>query len=205
MKHVHAVVAYKNSKTAVAVGDKGPYCVGGLAANAAHTVDVLQALGVDVKLLQVEGYANLLGDLLNMRTPTHVVIEAIWLSTQQIKDMAEAYPHTKFIVRSHSKIGFLQVEPEAVTTIRQIIELRKTHHNVYFSSNNEEFAESMTEAYGLCLYLPNLYDMVKCPERHVTAHAHTIHIASLELRGSLSYTHPLRSLRSKSPSALARS
>lgn len=180
MKHAHVVVAYKNSKTSVAIGDKGPYSVGGLAANAAHTVEVLHHLDVHAKLLQVEGFAQLHSYVRNSPHTTHVVIEAIWLSTDQVKELAVEFPKVKFIVRSHSKIGFLQVEPEAVSTIRHIIELRKTHHNVYFSSNNKEFAESMTEAYGLCLYLPNLYDTLNthCERPVPPAHTHVLNIAS---------------------------
>src|SRR6185369_11315812 len=42
----------------------------------------------------------------------------------------------------------------------------KTIPNIHFSSNNLEFSESLSEVYGRCLYLPNLYDLESSPEHH---------------------------------------
>ena len=137
---------------------------GGLAANALHSTDVLRRKGVSIDLHQVTSYDELV-KAVDETKPTHVVIEAVWVNALQAGDLARKNPATQVVVRAHSKIGFLQVEPEAIDTIREIIELHDSLPNLWFSSNNHEFSDAVNEVYGPCLHLPNLYDSEGAPPR----------------------------------------
>lgn len=150
----------------VGVSGKGHHHkqAGGLAANALHSTEVLKRKGIDVELCQVTSYDELLASV-EKTMPTHVVIEAVWINSTQAGNLATRFPETQFVVRAHSKIGFLQVEPEAIATMRSIIELHEKLPNLWFSSNNREFSDSISEVYGPCLYLPNLYDSDGAPLR----------------------------------------
>lgn len=155
------LIAYKNSK---ASGPGcGPYNAGGLSANALHSRAVLLEMGVPTHLLQADSYQDIVA-YLNEHRVSHVIVEAIWMTADQTRFLAETYPAVQFVVRSHSKMGFLQVEPEAVSTMRRIIGLSETYQNLTFSSNNSEFAASLSEVYGETLYLPNLYDLASAPK-----------------------------------------
>lgn len=169
---VKLLICYKSSK-AVAVGSYSHYNVGGLAANALHTADVLRRYGIDVDPIGVK-------DLDEVRSavgtfcPSHVVIEAVWVKPAEMIQLARDYPLVEFIVRAHSKMGFLQVEPEAIPVMRAIIDCGL--RNLHFSSNNQEFAQSLSEVYGPTVYLPNLYDLNGSPK--VTHVAGPVKIAS---------------------------
>lgn len=149
-KHTKLRIFYKKGY------DKGKgYKAGGLAANAAHTVTVLGNLGYDVERVAVTSPDEVTQYLRAHAHVTHVVLEAIWVTAEQLSNLAAEFGSTIFVVRAHSKMGFLQVEPEALPEIRKIIDTP----GVYFSSNNLEFADALSEVYGSCLYLPNLYSL----------------------------------------------
>lgn len=139
-------------------GNYGPYSAGGLAANALHSVAVLREMGFDAQLVPVKDFSDLTFALSGF---THVIVEAVWLTVDQLLSLSRLHPHTHFVVRAHSKMGFLQVEPEAISTMRQIMALKE----ITLASNNAEFAGSLSEVYGHCLYLPNLYDLNSSPPR----------------------------------------
>lgn len=161
MKHVEVVIAFRAKGGS---HNSGPYHAGGLACNALHSAAVLAEMGVSVRLAQVGSYEELLADLKAHPTPTHLVIEAIWLTVGQVQLLAAAFPKTQVVVRAHSKMGFLQVEPDALLVMRGILALGTSHLNVRFASNNYDFSQAVSEVYGPCLYLPNLYDLNSSPE-----------------------------------------
>ncbi len=140
-------ICYKSTRT-------GPYPTrtGGLAANANHSVKVLKNLGYEANAYCVDNVDEV-HDIASRYT--HVVIEAVWMRTFEVEYLAKSFPKVQFAIRAHSKIGFLQVEPEAVTVAREII--ASGVDNVVFSSNNHDFASSLSEIYGHVKYLPNLY------------------------------------------------
>jgi glycosyltransferase involved in cell wall biosynthesis len=162
-RQMKVVIVYKKAKSASDPNIKNPYNAGGLATNALHSVAVLNELGVNTHLLQVGEFADITTYLNENMGVTHMIIEAIWITVTQLKELGEAFPETQVVVRAHSKMGFLQVEPDAITVMRKIIDLNKVLKNVHFGSNNIEFAEAIREAYGSCVYLPNLYDVAGAP------------------------------------------
>ncbi len=146
-------------------GDRNTYSAGGLAANAMHSAAVLGEMGIFIRLVPVESFDELRSALTHYPY-THVIVEAVWLTLQQLLELHRLYPNTHFVVRAHSKMGFLQVEPEAIAIMREILDLSLSR--ISLASNNHEFAESLTEVYGpsRCLYLPNLYDLASAPPRN---------------------------------------
>lgn len=160
MRSGRVVIAFKTKSD-----KKHPYSAGGLAANAVHSVEVLREMGVRAELLPAEDFDDLVRGLEVGERPSHVVVEALWLTPQQAGHLADSFYPAQVAVRSHSKMGFLQVEPEAITNMRGVIAEALKRGNLHFSSNNEEFSTSVREAFGDCLYLPNLYDLAGAPPR----------------------------------------
>lgn len=91
------------------------------------------------------------------RGVTHIVIAAFFIPTDYLARLAFAFPDIKFVVNSHSNVGFLQSEPAAITKLRETIELQTESRNVFASGNCDRFSNAIRIAYGECLFLPNLY------------------------------------------------
>jgi hypothetical protein len=155
-------IFYRNSKVTT---NNSPYHTGGLAGNALHSVAVLRSMGVNAHLRAVQTF-NEVVEVVKANHVTHAIVEAVWVTPEQVRAFNTQFPDVKLVIRAHSKIGFLQVEPEAIPVMRKIIELSMEHgrHNVMFSSNNQEFAVSLEEVFGPVLYLPNLYDLESAPK-----------------------------------------
>lgn len=135
------------------------YHAGGLACNALHTVAVLRAAGLSARVEAAESVDEI-ARILTAAPARRVVVEAVWVSPFGVRFLRQMHPLTRFTVRAHSKMGFLQVEPEAIPAIRELMA------DGAFASNNEEFAHSLAEAYEEpCRYLPNLYDRASSPRR----------------------------------------
>lgn len=135
---------------------------GGLGANCEHTGEVLTRMGARVWISAVYDLAGV-ARCLAIQPAKVAVLEAIWATAADYEALARSVPQTKFVVRSHSKTGFLQVEWPAITAIRGVIS--SAADNLNFATNNYEFAQALNAAYGPCLYLPNLYDLASSPRR----------------------------------------
>lgn len=157
------VVIFVKIAGSLPIQNRNPYHVGGLAANALHTVGVLRTMGVQAHLETISSFDEIRSYFEKNRNVTHAIIEAVWITPSQLSLIADENIYTKFIVRAHSKIGFLQVEPEALLVIRDIIKM--SNGQIKFSSNNEEFCFAMSQVYGPTLYLPNLYDIAESPPK----------------------------------------
>lgn len=160
---IKVVIFYKISQPSSSPGSH--YKAGGLSTNALHTVGVLNSLGIEAHLVPVLNFTEIKKWMADHHPVSHCVIEAVWVEPQEVRELAAKYPKTTFAIRAHSKMGFLQVEPEAITKMRRIIRDHWAHPNLWFSTNNEEFAKSLHEVYGQVLYLPNLYDIKSSPPR----------------------------------------
>ena len=88
---------------------------------------------------------------------THIVIAAFFIPTDYLARLAFEFPNIKFVVNSHSNVGFLQSEPAAISKLRETIELQTESRNVFAGGNCDRFAKAIRIAYGECLFLPNLY------------------------------------------------
>ena len=95
---------------------------------------------------------------------THVVISAPWLSIHDLKALIENFKDTQFVILSHSNVGFLQADPNAVYLLRKYHELAETHSNIKVGGNSMKFVEWLQQAYGReVVLLPNLYPLPASP------------------------------------------
>lgn len=90
---------------------------------------------------------------------THVIISAAWLTLHDLKSLVSHYKHINFVVLSHSNIGFLQADPNAILLFRKFAQLSKQYPNLRVGGNNRPFVEWFNRVYNYeqCVYLPNLY------------------------------------------------
>lgn len=80
-----------------------------------------------------------------------------------------------FLVRSHSQIGFLQVEPSAIQLLRELLILEENFLNLTVAANSVELKHFFETAYGgHTLYLPNLYDLERVHRRRSREHDHRL-------------------------------
>lgn len=91
---------------------------------------------------------------------THVVISAPWLSLYDVGKLVKRYRDIKFVILSHSNVGFLQADPHGISLYRQYLELSRApgFENLQVGGNCAQFTNWFQIAYGAkCVLLPNLY------------------------------------------------
>lgn len=117
--------------------------------------------GLDVLTYPVKTPEDL--EALIMRfSPTHVVLSAFWLPTDALITLTGLYPNITFAVNCHSNVAFLQSEADAITAIRNLIDLEQSSQNFVVSGNSREFQTAIERSYDApCTYLPNLYYLDK--------------------------------------------
>jgi glycosyltransferase involved in cell wall biosynthesis len=85
------------------------------------------------------------------------------------------FPDVHFLVRAHSEIGFLQVEPGAITLLRDQMLLADAHLNLTMCANSRRLADFLRTTYDAnVLYLPNLYDLERVQRRRGERHDHRL-------------------------------
>ena len=88
---------------------------------------------------------------------THVVISALWLESTDIVDLLTRYPTIQFTVVSHSNIGFLQVEPNAIRRLRDGGLMERSYTNFHIAANSQKFVSWWEATYQTpMLLLPNM-------------------------------------------------
>jgi len=152
----------------------------GLGVNALHTVRVLRRAGVVVEAASVAAPADVRACLVERPGVTHCVIEAPWVPRDAMADLLRAFPRVHFLVRSHSQIGFLQIEPGAIQLLRELLTLQDNSLNLTVATNSLTLKRFFETAYGgHTLYLPNLYDLERVVrKRDVTHTSRTLRIGS---------------------------
>jgi len=145
----------------------GPnYCHIGLGVNSLHSVKVLRKNGVKASAHGVRKHQDINVVLAQNPGCTHCIIEAPWVKTHDLEMIVRAYPDVHFVVRCHSQIGFLQVEPGAINLIREGMEMQDHELNFTMSANSRRANDFLQTAYdGHCKYLPNLYDACRATHK----------------------------------------
>jgi hypothetical protein len=90
--------------------------------------------------------------------PTHVILEAIWVTPEKLAEIQKLHPKVIFTVRVHSKVTFLAYEGMAVEWIKKYPLIS----NVYVSFNSHETYEDFAviiERKKLA-WLPNIYKKI---------------------------------------------
>ncbi len=170
LSKLHVLIIYRNF-----LKGSNNFCHVGLGVNALHTTKVLRKNKIRTDLFGVWTPEDVDEILKNNPTATHCLIEAPWISAEKINNLLIKYPNVHFIVRSHSQIGFLQVEAGAIKIIRDLLSLQDIVLNLTFASNTERLTTFIQQVYhGNCLYLPNLYDLQRIHRAPHIPHDHRL-------------------------------
>lgn len=131
------------------------------------TAAVLKEKGIDVTVFPVRNNVDVVESIdkyqqENNHKLTHVIISAPWLSAYDMEALLQHFCYIKFLILSHSNVGFLQADPWGVELFRRYIELGKTYDNIEVGGNSERFAKWLGQAYYTkAVLLPNLYPIAK--------------------------------------------
>ena len=134
----------------------------GLINSARFIANLLNQHGVESKVVMVRD-ANFIDSEVYEYKPTHVIIEALWVTPAKMEELVRIYQrrrrHVKWIVRIHSKAAFIANEGVAMDWISAYKWRLTTHYkNFFVSSNNAEFNAELNEVFDLhSVYLPNIY------------------------------------------------
>lgn len=135
----------------------------GLINSCRFIANALAEHGIESKVVQVIDN-NSIDREVHLFRPTHVFIEALWVTPSKFEELIPRYPKIEWYVRIHSKIPFLAHEGVAMHWLREYYELSKKYDTLHIAANNEAFVESFLRAYGIPVeYLPNIY----CPPQYV--------------------------------------
>lgn len=169
----HIAIFYRNFQLKPVAG-KGaiPHSHIGLGVSAMHTAKVLRKHKIKTDIFGVWLSVDVKNHLEKMKNEiTHAIIEAPWISLREMESLLFEFPNIHFIIRSHSQVGFLQVEAGAIQLLREYALLQDSTLNFTIAANSDRFCEFMETAYRVrCLYLPNLYD-----HERVQTHEHRTH------------------------------
>ncbi len=131
----------------------------GLINSSTFIINYLHSIGIESKLSIVTDANSIDKEVFNYK-PSHVIIEALWVTPEKIKELIEfkRYSKISWIVRLHSKIPFIANEGIAFSWIVNYARLMKNHRNLYLSVNSKEFMQDLHNIFHVkCLYLPNIY------------------------------------------------
>jgi hypothetical protein len=149
-------------------------CHRGLGINALMTVRVLRKLGVRADLIAVKDVKDVAKEL-SKRMPTHAVYQALWIPADDMAGLCTSFQDTHHVVRCHSQIGFLQVEPNAIKTLRDLLYLQELQLNLAVSANTHRLRDFLVKVYkSKVLYLPNLYDIERVNRKRDESHGHRL-------------------------------
>jgi hypothetical protein len=126
----------------------------GLLNSAAFAANAMREQGIDARVISVSDN-NYIDREVSKSSPTHVMIEAIWVTPSKFHVLKALHPSVSWVVRVHSKTPFLANEGNAVEWIREY-----ARDGVVVAPNSPELAENLSRAAGIkAAYLPNIY----CP------------------------------------------
>jgi hypothetical protein len=170
LDRAHVALFYRNF-----LAKQPTYCHVGLGVNALHTARVLRRQRVRADVFGVWEPKDVATTLAEMPSVTHCLIEALWIGTPDLATLLAQFPRVHFLVRAHSEVGFLQVEPGAITLLRDQMLLADQQLNLTIAANSRRLTDFLRTAYDArVLYLPNLYDLERVHRRRREPHAHRL-------------------------------
>lgn len=130
----------------------------GLGVSALNTAKVLRSNGVNAVVRPVRDLKDLEAKIA-AEQPTHVVINALWLPTQELAGLVHRISDISFAVLIHSNMAFLQVESKGIELLREAVDLELgSVGNFVVAANSRSGARGMQDAWECpATYLPNLY------------------------------------------------
>ncbi|HKD09776.1 MAG TPA: hypothetical protein VKB79_27975 [Bryobacteraceae bacterium] len=154
---MNLVLAYKNFAANRAVSHIG------LGVTALNAVKTMRGAGVNADIWPIISAPDLRARLRSSPqtgAPTHIVVSAPWIATQDLAQLCAEFPNTRFAINCHSNLGFLQADPNALRLVREGLELSRATWNFRIAANCERLARWVEAAYATsCLCLPNMYHL----------------------------------------------
>lgn len=143
----------------------------GLYNSAKFVVDMLNDNMINAKLVDVIDN-NCIDKEVTQYKPTHVVIEALWVTPDKFDVLQKLHPRVKWIIRLHSEIPFLANEGIAIDWLYKYLKYR----NVIIGVNSKRMVEQLSSLLGhVVLYMPNYYPISKI-EKHKDKNRNYINI-----------------------------
>ena len=140
----------------------------GLANSAIFVSDFLNKQGIESET-QTAIDGNSVDKLVTAYDPTHVVIEALWVTPAKIQELLSIPRHQKrkWIIRIHSRPVFLANEGIAFPWFLGYKKLKLKQ--LVIAPNTKEFADDLANVYGSkTAFLPNVYyPMTNMPPKKV--------------------------------------
>lgn len=138
----------------------------GLETSASFIVNYLKKVGVEVETGRAQD-ANDIDRIVTKSNPTHVVLEALWVTPDKMKEILYIKRHRqrKWIVRIHSRTAFLANEGIAFPWLLGYREkVYPVAQNLWIAPNSKDATAELQESMDMqSVYLPNIY----CPEKYV--------------------------------------
>lgn len=133
----------------------------GLINSARFVSHYLNHQGIKSEVIEITD-ANSIDREVTNRNPTHVIIEALWVSPDKFKELFNIHRHRNrtWVVRIHSKIPFLAQEGMAIEWIKSYLNIL-TKTKFYVSPNTKELVSDIKTISPYSdeqiVYLPNIY------------------------------------------------
>ena len=130
----------------------------GLYTSAGFVVDMLLMQGHQARLeTAVDG--NSIDRLVTQYRPSLVVLEALWVTPEKMKELLKLHPKVRWVVRIHSEIPFLANEGVSVDWIAAYMKI-----GVLVGFNSDVTTEDF-RIIGPSIYLPNYYPVRRMRKR----------------------------------------
>jgi hypothetical protein len=159
------LVKYRVDSAGRCAYDGTPNCFGGLYHSALFVVQMLNAVGIWAKLVQVCD-ANDIDREVHKWKPTCTILEALWIVPSKFAELQKLHPSVKWVVRCHSEIPFLAYEGIAMNWLTQYV----GYPNVAIANNSSYGTRDFDSIIGAAnpkwtqeaiqskvFYLPNWY------------------------------------------------
>ncbi len=125
----------------------------GLYNSATFVEEMLYQNGVDSHLVEVTDN-NEIDKVVSLYQPTHVIIEALWVTPEKFKVLQKLHPKVTWIIRLHSELPFLANEGVAIGWLKEY----SNYKNVVIAANSQYLIDAMQPVLDTKIwYMPNYY------------------------------------------------
>lgn len=123
----------------------------GLRNSARFVVDAINKFGdicAELKILQDQ---NRIDAEIHKFKPNMVILEAVWVTPEKLRELIGLHPTIRFVIRIHSRVPFLAMEGNAIKWIKEYVKIASV------SFNHFETSEDFDRLGFGNIYLPNIY------------------------------------------------
>lgn len=143
-------------------------CHEGIGNTCRNIANYLKQKGYHVEIWPIAGGDVLFEKLKTDDAVTHIAVAAPFIPVEWVLKICRNFPLIKFAITSHSNVGFLQAESNAIRLMRAYAEIAVVEYNFFAAANNLRLQKAFESTYGRFLVLlPNLYDL-ECTPFHST-------------------------------------